>query len=197
MPESEVVYPLLGRPQDSLLPLRDNDGYDGMVPWISSDTDSKIYRYNVSFPTYMGANYDASTTNLTYLIPGTSSQDPLELVLSFLSPITPTSTLRQAVPASYLTVHVSGTFNVDVYIDVNGQWVSGDRGARIVWDLDHAAFEDSEKGLKTWKIKRETEQLLTENRDRSEWGTLHFSAPSVSASASAQGVSLIVSGRTA
>lgn len=32
--------------------------------------------------------------------------------------------------------------------------------------------------LKTWKIKRQTEQLLTEDADRAEWGTLHFTGPS-------------------
>lgn len=132
----------------------------------------------------MGATYDASTTNLTYHIPGpvtTEANGPLEVVISFLSPITPTSTLRQSIPASYITVHVSGGFNVDIYIDVNGQWVSGDRGAQIVWDFEQEDLPKG-KGLKTWKVKRQTEELLSEIRDRAEWGTLHFSAPAVSRS---------------
>ena len=132
---------------------------------------------------YMGAQYDASTTNLTYRIPAPStfpgSVNDTEVVLSFLCPITPTSTLRQSIPASYLTVHVKGSFNIDIYIDVNGQWVSGNRGNRIVWDLHQSKLSKSEKGIKTWRIKRETEQLLTEWNDRAEWGSLHFSAPSV------------------
>jgi hypothetical protein len=99
-------------------------------------------------------------------------------VLSFLSPITPTSTLRQAIPASYLTVHVSGGFDIDVYIDLNGLWVSADRGNEIEWQLSHSQpSTSSEKSLKTWKIKRTTEQLLTEYADRAEWGTLHFTGP--------------------
>ena len=76
-----------------------------------------------------------------------------------------------------MTVHVSGGFNVDIYVDVNGQWVSGNRGSRIVWEFGQQQFGDG-RGLKTWKIKRETEQLLSEWRDQAEWGTLHFSAPS-------------------
>lgn len=68
---------------------------------------------------------------------------------------------------------------VDIYTDINGQWVSGDRGSKIVWGLDQTAFnEDSAYGFKTWKIKRAVEQLFTEYQDRSEWGTVHFSAPS-------------------
>ena len=98
--------------------------------------------------------------------------------LSFLSPITPTSTLRQAIPASYLSIYVKGDVEVDVYVDVNGQWVSGDRGSRITWKFYQQFFKDG-KALKTLKFQRETEQLLTEINDRSEWGSFHFIAPQV------------------
>ena len=107
----------------------------------------------------------------------------MELTLSFLSPITPTSTLRQSIPASYLSVHVQGDCNLDIYIDVNGQWVSGNRGNDIEWAL-HETGGNAEDGgeavkLKTWKVKRRTEQLFTEWGDQAEWGSLHFTAPSV------------------
>ncbi|KAF4539734.1 uncharacterized protein LTHEOB_9852 [Lasiodiplodia theobromae] len=164
VPETHTVYPLLGRPQDSLAPSGRGEGY------------------NVSRAIYKGAKYDASTTNLTYAIPAPNHEDePVELVLSFLSPITPTSTLRQSIPASYISVHVSGTFNIDVYIDVNGQWVSGHREARIVWDFEHNALDDKHR-LKTFKVTREEELLFTENRGggnaQAEWGSLYFTAPS-------------------
>lgn len=132
---------------------------------------------------YKGPKYDASTTNLTYHIPAPNHHDePVELVLSFLSPITPSSTLRQSIPASYVSVYVTGSFDVDVYIDVNGQWVSGHREARIVWDLSHNAL-DEKHHFKTFKVTREEELLFTENRDggnaQAEWGSLYFTAPSV------------------
>lgn len=135
--------------------------------------------FNVSYPKYLGATFDASTTNLTYEIPSPDYvHDPVELILSFLSPVTPTSTLRQAIPASYLTVHVSGSFDVDIYIDMNGLWVSANRGNEIVWELSQGTSSAAGKApLKTWKVKRRTEQLLTEDADRGEWGTLHFTAP--------------------
>ena len=138
--------------------------------------------YNVSFPTYRGATYDASTTNLSYSIPSSSGAGRpkhLEIVLSFLSPLTPTSTLRQSIPASYFTVHVKGNFHVNIYTDVNGQWVSGDRANHVSWKLHESYAEKKGKALKSWQIKRKTEQLLTEWNDRAEWGTLHFTAPSV------------------
>jgi Domain of unknown function (DUF5127) len=99
-------------------------------------------------------------------------------MLSFLSPITPSSTLRQSLPAAYVTVYVEGNFNVNIYIDLNGQWVSGDRGSQITWQLSQCPF-NGKPSLKTWALKRQTELLFTEYFDRAEWGTLHFSAPAV------------------
>ncbi|KAK5106519.1 hypothetical protein LTS08_000638 [Lithohypha guttulata] len=159
LPHEEKVYPLLGRPQDALSP-----------------HDSS---YNVSYPTYLGSKYDASTTNLTYNILSHNSSRSLEITLSFLSPITPTSTLRQSIPAAYLNVFVTGDVDVDIYIDVNGQWVSGDRANKIVWDIEHTHLQQEEdQGLKTWMVRRETEQAFTETREQPEWGTLLFSGPS-------------------
>lgn len=157
LPQEDTVYPLLGRPQDSL----------------SSHGDG----YNVSFPEYRGSHYDASTTNLSYTIhPGHHSK-PLDITLSFLSAITPTSTLRQSIPAAYLNVYIKGDVDVDIYVDLNGQWVSGDRGNKIIWDIEESRLKEKSSGLKTWIVRRETEQHFTETRDQSEWGTLLFSAP--------------------
>ncbi|KAF2175656.1 DUF1793-domain-containing protein [Zopfia rhizophila CBS 207.26] len=158
LPDTHEVFPLLGRPHDSLR------------------HDEK--HYDVSFPIYKGAKYDASTTNLTYSIPAPDADaDNLEITLSFLSPVTPTSTLRQSIPAAYLTVYVQGSFDVNIYIDVNGQWVSGNRGNIIEWDFNEQEAVGTVQALKTWQVKRRTEQILTESWDQPEWGQLHFTAP--------------------
>lgn len=132
----------------------------------------------MSYPTYLGSHYDASTTNLSYIIPSHDASDQLEITISFLSPITPTSTLRQSIPASYLNIYVTGTADIDIYVDINGQWVSGDRGNKIVWGIDHTDMAEGQHNLKTWFFRREVEQMFTETRDQSEWGTLYFTAPS-------------------
>ena len=136
------------------------------------------YRYTISAPTYLGSSFDASTTNLTYHIPNPGYGSDLEIILSFLSPITPTSTLRQSLPAAYLTVYVEGSFDVNVYMDVNGQWVSGNRESELEWDLKKNTVNEDEE-LKTWAIKKKVQELFTEMNDRSEWGVLHVTAPSV------------------
>lgn len=159
--DTNNVYPLLGRPHDSL--------------------EQSSEHYTIAFPKYKGSTYDASTTNLTYSIPAppklTSAGD-LEITLSFLSPITPTSTLRQAIPAAYLSVHVKGGFDVSIYIDVNGQWVSGKRDSLIEWGLTEQEAAGSAEKLKTWSVKRQVEQIFTEEHDQAEWGQLHFTGPS-------------------
>ncbi|KAJ5953222.1 hypothetical protein N7454_000118 [Penicillium verhagenii] len=156
VPSQGSVYPLVGKPQDSL---------------------GKNAGYKVQYPEYLGNNYDASTTNFTYRI-DTKASTPLEITVSFLSPITPTSTLRQSIPASYITIYVKGEVDVDVYMDIDGRWLSGDTGSKINWEWDTVNIENKEKPtLQQWKIRRENELLLSEIRDRAEWGTLHFTGP--------------------
>lgn len=140
-----------------------------------------MYRYKVKFPNYLGHNYDASTTNFTYRI-DTDTSLPLDITVSFLSPITPTSTLRQSIPASYVTIDVHGETDVSVYMDVDGRWLSGDTGSQIRWEWDTLNVEDQKDkkpSLQRWQIQRTTELLLTEIRDRAEWGTIHFTGPAV------------------
>ncbi|EEP82641.1 conserved hypothetical protein [Uncinocarpus reesii 1704] len=138
IPSTGMVYPLLGRPHDSL----DSKNPDG---------------YQLAFATFLGSSYDASTTNLTYRIPvhvkGKQATD-VDIIVSFLSPITPTSTLRQSVPASYVTIFVNGDINVNVYMDLNGQWVSGDRGSMLEWRFDHLIPEQGAKSLLKWQDAR-------------------------------------------
>ncbi|CAG8288378.1 unnamed protein product [Penicillium olsonii] len=155
VPSQNAVYPLLGRPHDSL---------------------QKHGNYHVKYPTYLGLTYDASTTNLTYQIDAGSAA-PLGITVSFLSPITPTSTLRQSIPAAYVTIDVQGDVDVNIYMDVTGQWVSGNNRNNINWEWDTIKTESQQPHLQRWKVQRETEQLLSEDNDHSEWGTLHFSGP--------------------
>ena len=95
-------------------------------------------------------------------------------MLSFLSPITPQSTIRQAIPAAYLSVSVEGSHDLEVYIDINGLWATGDRESKLDWEF--LIYEPSITALKTWKFARQDQLLFTEFSDRSEWGTVYFSA---------------------
>lgn len=98
LPASQTVFPLIGRPQDALLPV------------LKGDT------YTVNYPTFQGFQYDSSTTNLTYSLNGVA-----KVTLVFTSPITANSTERQALPASYLEVIVEAAIDVAIYVDLNGR----------------------------------------------------------------------------
>lgn len=78
-----------------------------------------------------------------------------------------------------MNVHVKGEFDIDVYLDINGLWVSGNRANGIEWEFSQNKPPKGSKQapLKTWKVKRVVEQLFTEWNDRSEWGQLHFTGP--------------------
>ncbi|PTU21733.1 hypothetical protein P175DRAFT_0522951 [Aspergillus ochraceoroseus IBT 24754] len=156
VPSTDAVYPLLGKPHEAL-------------------SESS----NFKFPTYLGAHYDASTTNLTYRIDlNTSSpSSPVDITVSFLSPITPTSTLRQSIPASYITIYVQSDVTVNVYMDINGRWVSADPASQITWQYDNGLGSGNKPTLQRWRLQRQSQLLLSEIRDRAEWGTIHFTAP--------------------
>lgn len=80
-----------------------------------------------------------------------------------------------------MTIHVHGDVAVNVYMDVNGRWVSGDASSKITWQYDGFDAKGGKTTLQRWRFKRETELLLSEIRDRAEWGTLHFTGPAVRA----------------
>ncbi|KAL4810523.1 hypothetical protein BDV18DRAFT_131191 [Aspergillus unguis] len=154
VPSTGTVYPLLGKPHETLPESTDYD-----------------------FPTYLGARYDASTTNLTYSIDKDASTSA-NITVSFLSPITPTSTLRQSIPASYITVYIDSEVTVNIYMDINGQWVSNDPDSQIRWEFgSERSSLDTSPTLHKWSFERETPLLLSEIRDRAEWGTIHFTGP--------------------
>ncbi|EZF32210.1 hypothetical protein H109_05476 [Trichophyton interdigitale MR816] len=162
VPSTGNTYPLLGRPHDSLGPNNPNNGY------------------NVSYAQFLGSKYDASTTNMTYLIQPEGKHlagESVKITITFLSPITPTSTLRQSIPAGYVTVRVEGNMNINIYMDMNGEWVTGDRGSSLIWKMDNIVDTKKGESLYQWQVSRKTEQLFTEFRDRAEWGMLHFLAP--------------------
>ena len=73
---------------------------------------------------------------------------------------------------------MEGDFDVNIYIDVNGQWVSGYPDAEIEWALSQQKTGDDDvEGLKTWIVGKTNEITFAEHNDHSEWGQLHFTAP--------------------
>jgi len=76
-------------------------------------------------------------------------------------------------------VEVSGKFDINIYLDINGLWSSADRGNTIQWEFSGTNAAGRKEGdLKAFKFQRAVEQIFTENQDRAEWGSVHFVGPS-------------------
>ncbi|ODQ51653.1 DUF1793-domain-containing protein [Saitoella complicata NRRL Y-17804] len=149
---SDTVYPLVGRGHEDLF----------------KEASDSLLRH----PHYRGASYDASTTNLSYTLSMDNAADQwssdTRVTLSFISPVTPDDTFRQAVPACYLAVHVEGTAELSIYIEFNGMWATGDPGGVLTWQVS------KHDNTRIIDIGRQEERLFTETRDRAEWGRFYL-----------------------
>lgn len=69
---------------------------------------------------------------------------------------------------------------VNVYLDINGRWVSNDANSKITWqfETERASLQTSPT-LQRWTLQRENQLLLSELHDRAEWGAIHLTGPAV------------------
>lgn len=80
-----------------------------------------------------------------------------------------------------MIVFVVGCDDLDLYMDVNGEWVMGNRDNILWWEMFEFFFGEEKGikngikiGIKIWKVRREREELLIEFGDWVEWGILYF-----------------------
>jgi hypothetical protein len=123
----------------------------------------------------------ASLRQLSLTVTATRSafvltQGGVELTVTFLSPVTPGDLKRQSQPLSYIAVTARAVdgkqHKVSVYVDISGEWASGDTGKQITWDQETTA------GVVSLSYHQTAPQVLGENADTAEWGTVALSAPS-------------------
>ncbi|KAI0341899.1 hypothetical protein BDW22DRAFT_1484797 [Trametopsis cervina] len=64
---------------------------------------------------------------------------PIDLVLTFLSPIEPSDLAAQSLPFSYMSLQArtndGQSHSVQVYSDISAEWSSGDRGQQVNWNV--------------------------------------------------------------
>lgn len=67
----------------------------------------------------------------------TMSAGPVEMVVTFLSGVTPDDLVRSSLPSTYMNVDIKSTdgeqHSVQLYSDISAEWVSGDHGATAQW----------------------------------------------------------------
>jgi hypothetical protein len=106
-------------------------------------------------------------------------QAGVELTVTFLSPVTPGDLKRQSQPLSYLALSARSidgqAHTVALYLDISGEWASGDSGRSITWDQE--SFAAGSVNVVSLTFTQSDPRVLAENADTAEWGTIALSSP--------------------
>jgi hypothetical protein len=103
----------------------------------------------------------------------------IQVVIDFLSPVEPGDLRRQSVPFGYVKVTTSSidgaAHAVKVYLDISGEWLSGDRGQQFTWAPSVVPYSGG--SLQTWALQLANPTPLSEINNQAEWGTTIWSTP--------------------
>ncbi|KAF2149170.1 glutaminase GtaA [Myriangium duriaei CBS 260.36] len=106
----------------------------------------------------------------------------INIVVTFLSPITPNDLKRASLVSSYMEVQVSSAdgkaHQVELYTDISAEWISGDRSAIAKWDYGSTATmrtgNSVSKGVAYHRLYRQTPLAFSEVNDQTEYGHWYY-----------------------
>ncbi|KAF8883859.1 hypothetical protein BD779DRAFT_1626150 [Infundibulicybe gibba] len=97
---------------------------------------------------------------------------PMEVEVTFLSPIEPTDLVRQSFPFAYVYLTAKATdsanHSVQVYSDISAEWVSGDDNSEVTWSTtpgDDLVFH---------QVQRASPESMQEINDQAEDATVYY-----------------------
>lgn len=100
----------------------------------------------------------------------------VEMTVTFLSPVYPDDLVRQSLQFSYVDVKVKSSdgssHSVQVYMDISGEFTSGDATQVINWDFD------TSNGVSYHQINLATETQFKEASEQALWGDWFLSTAS-------------------
>jgi hypothetical protein len=163
-------------------------GWEGIVAvdgisyeWLGTGRLNLPTMDDLKAATPMTVFYDSQSSNFTF------TAGPVELTASFLSPVLPRDLCRTSIPLSYLTVSVrstdNGTHAVQLYNDINGQWISYEQNVTLQWNMYSGST--STNGTKTsgnssapytWLYSLQKPYLFGEENDFPQWGNFTYSS---------------------
>ncbi|KAJ7140461.1 DUF1793-domain-containing protein [Mycena filopes] len=98
---------------------------------------------------------------------------PVELTVTFLSPVEPNDLGKQSIPFSYLAVSAAATdgksHSVQVYTDISAEWVSGDVGLTANWQSSTSG------AVITHQVQLATQTVYAEINDHTQYGSAFYS----------------------
>jgi hypothetical protein len=118
-------------------------------------------------------------------------------VVEFLSPVEAGDLRRQSIPMSYVMVTASSIdgqgHDVQVYLDISGEWTSGDVSQPITWAPAQVTY--SSGTLQAWTVQLQNQQPLTEQNQLAAWGTMVWATPQQSGLTYQSGQDVVVRGQ--
>ncbi len=103
----------------------------------------------------------------------------VQITLEYLSPIEPGDLERQSIPMAWVLVSAQSvdgvSHDVSLYLDVTGEWLSGDPTQEFVWAP--VAVPSPSGTVQAWALQLAVQQTLTEVKDRAQWGTVVLATP--------------------
>ncbi|GGL13274.1 glutaminase family protein [Mangrovihabitans endophyticus] len=138
------------------------------VPYLFMGSPSSPLDY--PFPTMRQVALTVTATKSEFVL----RQAGIELSVTFLSPITPGDLRRQSQPLSYVAISARSVdgrpHDVSAYLDISGEWASGDAGRSITWD------QQTSDGVVSLSCRQSSPDVLAERGDTAEWGTVVLSS---------------------
>jgi Domain of unknown function (DUF5127)/Domain of unknown function (DUF4965)/Domain of unknown function (DUF1793)/Domain of unknown function (DUF4964) len=126
------------------------------------------------FATMRQISVETTATGSTFVL----QQAGIELTVTFLSPVAPGDLQRQSQPLSYIAAtarSIDGKpHKVAVYFDISGEWASSDSNREITWDEER--FAAGSTPIVSLHYTQTAPEVLTENGDTAEWGTMILSS---------------------
>ncbi|KAF8885607.1 hypothetical protein BD779DRAFT_664453 [Infundibulicybe gibba] len=102
----------------------------------------------------------------------TLTAGPMDLEVTFLSPIEPTDLVHQSFPFTYMYLTANATdgasHSVQLYTDITAEWVSGDRDTNVTWSTT------PNNDLVYHQAQRASPRPMDEIKDQAEDATVYY-----------------------
>ena len=142
---------------------------------------------NANITGLKSATQKSVTTTPTQTI-FTLTAGPVNVVVTFLSPVEYNDLQRQSIPLSYMLISVASndgnSHSVQVYSDISGEWASSDVTQVIKWALT------ADGNVNIWSPQLQTQTQFAESSDYPTWGQAVFAASTSAKYASGQDITI-------
>ncbi|PPR07202.1 hypothetical protein CVT26_012635 [Gymnopilus dilepis] len=148
-----------------------------IVGWAGFiNVDGKSFSF-LGAPSVPGANFakavqKSSTFTSTQSI-FVLSAGPVDVTVTFLSPVEPTDLVKQSIPFAYMAVSAKSTdgaaHSVQIYSDISAEWISGDNSLTANWSTTVST------GVITHQVQLQHQIPFTEANDHTQYGSAFYS----------------------